>query len=286
MSSNNKQHRTLMIRLAGSAIALALVVVALLGVFDEWGRQYTDASFKRALVTFGVARGLNGVISVAQGTEVAMEPAGIGMVFAPGQILDPVNDLIERFSWVMLASTTSLGVQGLLLKMFASPGFSWLVAVVVAVAVLLSWRQRQQADWRLPVYRLAAFLLILRFLIPVMAISSEGFYRLFLDSEYRTSSAHLVQTKDTLGRLNERTHPGETSADESSWYDSLKRDIQTTLEAMNVDQYVAALQAAVSDLTEHTINLIVVFTVQTILFPLFFLWLATKLIRSVFHLSR
>ena len=267
-----------------SSLALALVGLALLGVFDDLGKQYTDASFKRALVTFGVARGLNGVISVAQGTEVAMEPAGIGVIFAPGQILDPVNDLVERFSWVMLASTTSLGVQGLLLKMFASPAYSLLVIIGVGAALLLLWWHRVPDVWRKRAYRLAAVLLILRFLIPALAISGEGFYRLFLASEYNTSSAHLSQTKEALGQLNDDTRHGESLSQDLSWYDSLRRDIKSTLDTMDVDRHVVALQAAVEDLSEHTINLIVVFTVQTILFPLFFLWLAGHTIKAVIRL--
>lgn len=35
---------------------------------------------KRALVTFALTRTLNGVISVAQGTQLAFQPAGVGVV--------------------------------------------------------------------------------------------------------------------------------------------------------------------------------------------------------------
>lgn len=268
-------------KLSVSLAALVLAMCGLLSVFDDLGQEYTDASFKRALVTFGIARGLNGVISVAQGTEVAMEPAGVGVIFAPGQILDPVNDLVERFSWIMLASTTSLGVQGLSLKMFSSTGFSAAVAVVVIIAVGLAWRSGVQRHWRRRFVRAAALLLIIRFLIPALAICSEGFYQLFLASEYDTSSAYLSQTRETLGRLNDDKDVAITPSDDLSWYESLRRDLQSTMSAMDVDKHVAELQEAVEHLTEHTINLIVVFTVQTILFPLFFLWLTARGVRRL-----
>lgn len=267
-----------------SSVALALLFIALAGFFDHIGQRYTDASFNRALVTFGVARGLNAVISVAQGTEVAMEPAGIGVIFAPGQILDPVNDMIERFSWIMLASATSLGIQGLLLKIFSATGFSLIVAVTVLSALVLLWRQGQiPSKLRQFIYRIALVLLILRFLIPVMAIVSEGFYAVFLAAEYRVSTNHLVETRDTLGQLNQGSRIIETQ--NLTWYESLSRDIQSTLDAMDIDKHVAALQLAVANLTEHTINLIVVFTVQTILFPLLFLWLVLQLIKAMFRLQ-
>lgn len=264
-----------------SVAAVALAVCALLSVFDDLGQAYTNASFKRALVTFGVARGLNGVISVAQGTEVAMEPAGVGVIFAPGQILDPVNDLVERFSWIMLASATSLGIQSLSLKMFASTGFSVAVAVMVVVAVALAWWPGAPRRWRRRLARAATLLLIIRFLIPALAICSEGFYQLFLAPEYAASSAYLSQTRETLGRLNEDKPAAIESTDDLSWYESLRRDLQSTMSAMDVDKHVTALQEAVGQLTEHTINLIVVFTVQTILFPLLFLWLTVRGVRRL-----
>jgi hypothetical protein len=92
------------IKLLLTVLYVLLVLVNQAGPLDDRSRDYTKQGFKRALVTFAVTRGLNGIISVAQGTEVAVEPAGIGLVFTPGQILDPVNDLIERFSWIVLAS--------------------------------------------------------------------------------------------------------------------------------------------------------------------------------------
>ena len=66
---------------------------------------------------FAMARGLNGVISVAQGTSVAIQPAGVGVMLAPGELLDPVNDLVEQFSTVMLFASASLGLQRLLIGM-------------------------------------------------------------------------------------------------------------------------------------------------------------------------
>jgi len=82
-----------------------LVAVLLVGMYSGWldepAKEYTEQGLKRVLITYAVARGLNGLISVAQGTEISVEPVGVGMTFTPGQILDPVNDLIEQFSWLV-----------------------------------------------------------------------------------------------------------------------------------------------------------------------------------------
>jgi preprotein translocase subunit SecG len=55
-----------------SVAALVLIVLMHQGQFDDIGEHYTEEGLKRALITYGIARGLNAVISVAQGTEVAV----------------------------------------------------------------------------------------------------------------------------------------------------------------------------------------------------------------------
>ena len=114
---------------AWTVTAIMTAVLALSGLADQTSGDYADAALKRALVTFAVARGLNGVISVAQGTEVAVEPGGVGVNFTVGQILDPINDLVEQFSSVMLVAASSLGLQKILLSMTAWWGtttpFGW-----------------------------------------------------------------------------------------------------------------------------------------------------------------
>ena len=92
-----------------------VVMISSFTVIDEHADADLEALFQRALITFALARTLNGVISAVQGTELALQPAGVGLTLTPGEILDPVNDLVERFSWILLGATISLGIQQVLL---------------------------------------------------------------------------------------------------------------------------------------------------------------------------
>ena len=62
---------------------LALIAVSFARPIDRSGESQLDDAFTRALIGFGIARTLNGVISVAQGTEFAVQPAGIGSISPP-----------------------------------------------------------------------------------------------------------------------------------------------------------------------------------------------------------
>ena len=59
-------------------VCVLAVLAAATGHLDNVGEDTAEKAFQRALFTFAVARSLDGVISVAQGTEVAIEPAGVG----------------------------------------------------------------------------------------------------------------------------------------------------------------------------------------------------------------
>jgi len=269
-----------------SLICLLLAVTAYTGLVDSVGREYTDKGFKRALVTFAVARSLNGVISVAQGTEVALQPAGIGINFTPGQILDPINDLIERFSWVMLASSTSLGLQKLLMTIFSSPAFNLLIAISLALWLVSLWWQRLAGSSVQPfIYRVALFLLVVRFAIPFIAVGSELLFDAFLEEQYQSSTESIENTASEIGQINQSNSGNMSEARDDSLMRRAKRFYDSAAASIDVDGYIERYKTAASDASEHAINLIVIFLLQTVLLPLLFLWALIQFYKRVVRFS-
>ncbi len=263
-------------------LAVALCCAALLatsGWLDRQGYDYTQAGLQRALVTFGISRTLNGVVSVAQGTEVAVEPVGIGMTFTPGQILDPVNDLVERFSTVVLVAGTAFGAQHVLLDVAASGFFRWLVFgfIGAALLVLLAW-QKVAAPLRTFVVRGAITLMFVRLAVPIFAIGGELFYQQFLAPQYQQSSEQLTLTTERLNLLNEQSS-GEVNskAQDRSLFESARDWVQNAGSALDWEEHLAEFSQAAEAASEHAIRLMVVFVFQTLLLPLFSMWLLLKL---------
>jgi len=178
-----------------NAIILMVVVIlpiAFLYPFAESGSEHLDGAFKRALAGAAIARGLNGVISVAQGTEFAVQPAGIGVVFAPGEILDPINDLVERFSWIMLLASSSLGVQQVLLSMSAWHGILVALTIGGILLVAVSWFGNANWMWlRSFLFRFFLLMTMLRFMMPVVSVANDWVYNTFLAQQYEVASGEL-----------------------------------------------------------------------------------------------
>lgn len=261
-------------------LAALAVFAALSGTLDEVGNEQAQAAFKRALVTFAVARTLNGVISVAQGTEVAVEPAGVGVTFGVGQILDPINDLVEQFAGVMLVASTSLGIQNVLLGMTGWWGTTAALVAAVALALAVIWWPSERARrWDGAAVRLLLILLFLRFAVPLLVLGTNAVFDTFLAAEQEAATLALETTREEIEELNEQAAP--PAPESETMMGRLSAMLDDSLESMNVKQRLDDLRLRVSNASEHIVNLIVIFVLQTILLPLAFLWIIIQALKAL-----
>jgi len=259
-------------KIAWSVVAIVASAIAFSGVADSTSEDFAEAAFKRALFTFAVARTLNGVISVAQGTEVALEPGGVGVIFTVGQVLDPINDLVEQFSSVMLVATSSLGLQNVLLKMTGWWGITvFLVLASVALLVSQWWPQPPQSRVSTTLLRVFLVALFLRFAVPVLIMGTNVVFDVFLAAEQEAATTALQSTSSDIEEISrDETEPVDPDA---SLIDRLGNMIDESVESMNVAERIERLKQSASNASEHIVNLIVIFVLQTIILPLVFLWL-------------
>lgn len=233
-------------------LALLFAALAWLQALDRLAEEHAEAGFKRAIASFATARALNAVISVVQGTEVTGGVV-VGVKLAPGQVLDPVNDLIEQFSSLMLAASIAFGAQLMLMQI----GASWLTSAALTV-LALAWAWpwlRGRAPPRLLSRALFALLLV-RFVVPVAALGSEAAYQAFMADDYRLHQQGIERAADALAVLPEEV---ESS---TRWWD--------------VPARIAELREAAERIVDHTIRLAVVFLLQTLVLPLLLMWMLAR----------
>ena len=59
-------------KIIASLAVILLIALSFGGNADNIGKEFTEKGLNRSLITFASARAINGLISVAQGTEVAV----------------------------------------------------------------------------------------------------------------------------------------------------------------------------------------------------------------------
>ncbi len=246
---------------------------------DQQGERYYEASIRRAVYTFAMVRGLNGVISVIQGTAVAVSPAGVGVNLAVGEILDPINDLVERFSWVMLISTSSLGIQKVLMEMGTWFGFTVLLSLSMLLILVGIWTPRG-----IPInflsfgYKMILISIIIRFCIPSVALVSEILYDLFLSERYTRSITSLEKVDKEIKDVGLL----ETEDEDPGYLERLKDIYRSAGEKDGIKEKILFLKDKISDYAEYTVDLIIVFLIQTVMIPLLVLWGLIRLARYIF----
>jgi len=280
---------------------IGLVILVLIAVACSWmpglsdrANEQIDSGFKRALVGFAVARSLNAVISVIQETELTVQPLGFGIKFAPGQALDPVNDLVETFADVMLTAAVAFGVQKALLSIVSTQAISLLVTLT-AIAWLGLYLTKG-APFILS--RLLAILLAVRFAFPLIAFSVEGIHSAFLKPSYAESISKVETAISSVSALQTDLVPAKAppsitgdanSKEPESKLEAWKKKAEEQIDSMKVkakgvfswpSEQIDLIKGRVNDIrqklentTEYIARIMAVFVVETVIIPIGLLWL-------------
>ena len=302
-------------KLLQTSLILLLAVAAIGGFADATSQKFAQESLNRALLTYAAARTLNGVVSVAQGTEIALEPGGVGVILTPGQVLDPINDLIERFSSVMLVAASSLGLQVILIRITSAWGITALLFAALAASLALLWSPKfRSGAYASAIFNVALLLVFIRFANPVVVICTNFFFSTFLLSEHDAAAAALKGATTEIEQIsnrqeaqvddeeqasasaNDATEPTDSSAGTflesaatslmesvSQLGDSTKEmaaNVSDWVDQANVVDRMAQLKQSAAEASNHIINLIVIFVLQTILFPVAFLWIFVEALKA------
>ena len=247
---------------------------------DTKATEYVDDSLIRASSAFVLARTINAIVSVFEESELQLEPGGVGVSIALGEVLDPINDMIERFSWVMLVSVTSLGIQKVLIEI--GPWFSIQILLSLGLALLLAnlWNgSRVPVNLRRIGGTLVLFAVLVRLAVPAMAALNHQVYESVLKSRYLESTTQVEKSIVELKKL-EPAELGEKQQNlaepEKSWWSSATSALSQTIDQgkrlLEINSRLEAIKTIAFDMFNHLVNLIVVFVLNTLLLPLLFLW--------------
>lgn len=259
-------------------LILLLALLTLSSQVNEKAMQIHEASFDRAIGAFAIAKGLNAAISLIQGTELNAAPAGIGVTLSIGEVLDPLNDLIERFSWVMLAASVSLGIQKLLLSLGGLAFIQFtLLSVFALIGAAIWYRPLQRALTVSILLRLTLVLMILRFGALLFIHAESLVYTTLMEQEYAEATKTLSETRVQLENI--ATQNDERIAKEESFLDSLSNSYDQAKTLLDIKLQLASLQRIFDQAQREVINLVTIFVVLTILLPLLFAWIILSLFK-------
>ncbi len=241
-----------------SAAAAALILNWLPGL-DAAAEMYLADAITDNLIIFATARSLNAIISVIQSIELSVS-IGAGVAVNFGELLDPLNDLIERFSGFVLYGLAGLGLQKLVLVATSSL-FMKVFTTIVIVCGLMQWLWKPEIFRWLP--RLVGLLLIVRFAFVVEVGVIAALDKLYFDQQQAEAHSALQLAQESLGNLREEYQ--DIVANQGF--------VTGTWEAAG-SLFGTDEQSGITEITASAVvELIVITLVRGLLLPLCFIWL-------------
>lgn len=256
---------------------------------DSASTHYINDALIRAGAAYALSRSFNAVVSVFEESHLELLPAGVGVSLALGEILDPINDLVERFSWVMLASLTSLGIQKALV--IIGPWFS--LSILLPLALGLAFLgYLPLGNWTKGSHNIAKAIIvgviIIRFAIPIMAFLNQQVYVSVLEQTHNEAigkfSKEISSLKDEIPDVGRSQPPTDKPSSLNLWdktKEALNRTLDQSKEMITIQHKINKLKRTATELFDRLIDLIVVFVLNTIVMPLLFLWAIAKLGKKI-----
>lgn len=275
--------------LVGIVIAAALFFspVKHMPLVDSRADEYFSEAITKAGLAYATARAINASVSVIKESSLQLEPAGIGVSLAIGQLLDPVDDMTERLSTVLVTAITSLGVQKLSYEIGVSlaPAVAAMLLLVLSAMVWSGGYPRVSA-LHIFVVRLLVLVAALRFCLPLSSLANAYIYDTYFAHEITQASDELqLQTRDfdQFENLSLPESTGILGAIENSG-SFIK---QKSLAFKNALQgSVANMAAIIDNLLQLTFLYVGIFFLQVMIFPLLIFWIIVKIASTLFQTKR
>lgn len=245
--------------------------------FDNMTIQYIDNAINKAVIAFASARGINAIISLLKSSTVNMTPAGIGASISVGEILDPVDDMVETLSDVLLLSIVSLGIQRFLLEIAPFISINILLNLcLIFTVILLSIKKLKKTRFTNITIKLFFCALIIKLILPFFVLIDWSTNKLFFDEKYEEARTQLNETNKELSATYGAIFSGEGIIE--GFKNFLKKE-------NGEENWLKNLRNNAEIIINSSIKLIVLFILDTLLLPLFFLWLLYQFLKYVININ-
>ena len=121
----NRAHRRSKVNLHRAfilaAVALVLTAFSFHGALDDFAHAQVVETTNESIGIYVISRAINASVSILQTSQVNVPLLASVQV---GEMLDPVNDAVERLSSIVVWAVGSLFLQRILLEIAASPASS------------------------------------------------------------------------------------------------------------------------------------------------------------------
>ncbi|CAK0778365.1 membrane hypothetical protein [Gammaproteobacteria bacterium] len=252
-----------------------------MGALDQKAQVIARKTVEQTAAAFLVAKSVNGALSVASTFTVGAGALVNGSI-EPGKVLDPFDRLIDDFSDYLLVAATAATLTELILVIDSSVGFSLVVPFCFILGFFVYLLRHNRSGWKFHIGSLCqtvlAFVVLLRFGLPLIMITSHQGYDIFLAPHYEQAQARLddiqKKTKAMYTSITESKDHSEQWV-VSRWFDTASDKVDG----------VRAAASVLKDNFDHFFDAIFTMTavmaLEIVLLPVALGWVMWRLTRRI-----
>ena len=252
-------------------------------VLDKKANTYFNESISKAGLAYATCRVINASISVIQNSNLQLEPAGVGVSLAIGQALDPIDDMTERLSDVLVTAIVALGIQKLAYEIsvsFAPP----VLSILLFILSLLIWFNNKKIKFfQKTIIKIIFIVMIARLCLPISSVANDFLHTHFFEVQISEAEEGLTLSTTGLDEIKAFALPeidGVLGTIKNSSLLLMEKSIEFKNALMSITRN---MQNIISNLVKLTTLYVGIFLIQVIILPLLIFWLLIKITNTLFH---
>lgn len=265
-----------------AAFALFILPGYKLPYLDKNTDTYFSESMTKASAAYGVCRVINASVSVIKESQIQIEPAGLGVSLAAGQVLDPLDDMTERASDILVTAIVSLGIQKISYELcvaFTPTLIGFAIIIFVGVSFIKGDRT---AALRGMVLKSIILLAVARLFLPASSIINTYLNEHYFSPQIIKAKNELVMNSPELERLKDMTMPEIDGAlgtvkNGFIFVGEKTSDLSAALKGI-----VKNMGSMISNLLKLSYLYVAIFIMQVIILPLGTFWLLARITNLLF----
>jgi hypothetical protein len=281
----------------GFALGSTILIAALLLVFvsgtyrpllnpvlqplEDYGEEYIVHTQLHTGAAYAGSRAMNALLSTAMSVETNAKLFGSGFGARLGRTLEPIDDLVERFSTVMLINLATL--TGILFvgKLGKAIALTLMLPASLVLFLIALWSPQGRNLARFIALRLLVAALVFRFIVPVTGFFILGVDQAVLKKEQNAAQSNLSEFGFTKPAGTGEDRIRSDIPPETSWFNF---DLDQKFKELKAQ--IDSIRNSLSNIVDSIVTLIVVFTVKALLIPLIVLYFSLRLLRWLFGRER
>lgn len=267
-------------------MALALILFFSSGlkvpILDKTADAYFQESILKAGVAYATCRVINASVSIIKESQLQLEPGGVGVSLAIGQALDPIDDMTERLSDILVTAIVSLGVQKLVYEMGVSMAPPIFGGILFFLSILIWFSNKRLGVIQKILIQSLLFIFIARIGLPVSSAANEFVHAHFFEAQISEAQSQLAVYADDFDTLKDFSFPKS-----DGFFGTIKNNALFLKEkSMAFSQALGVALRHMGNIIENLLKLtflyVGIFIIQVIVLPLLAFWFLVKTANVIF----